>query len=118
MRGVRIRTYLSQIIPKWDNFVNMRFWDISIKGEIFMANRLWDEKYQTFLAVVKGLRKSSGMTQIELAARLDKPQSYVSKYESGERSLDFVETMEVCEALGVNPEKLIKLYQKSQPDII
>lgn len=43
------------------------------------------------------------MTQADLAAKLHRAQSFVSKYESGERHLDVVEFIEVCKALGVSP---------------
>ena len=52
-------------------------------------------------------RKSRGLTQVELARRLSRPQSFVSKYESGERRLDVVEYMEVMEALGASPWGLL-----------
>lgn len=52
-------------------------------------------------ALLKELRSAKGFTQGEVAARLGKPQSYVSKYESGERRLDVAELMAVCSALGV-----------------
>lgn len=43
------------------------------------------------------------MTQQELAARLHRAQSFVSKFEGGERHLDVVEFVEVCKAIGVSP---------------
>ncbi|MGE5193186.1 MAG: helix-turn-helix domain-containing protein, partial [Deltaproteobacteria bacterium] len=54
-----------------------------------------------FRELLKELRTASKLTQSTLAARLGRPQSYVSKYENGERRLDFVETAYVCQALGV-----------------
>ena len=42
------------------------------------------------------------MTQAQLAERLERPQSFVSKYERGERRLDFVEVFEIAEALRVD----------------
>jgi transcriptional regulator with XRE-family HTH domain len=45
-------------------------------------------------------RSDAGLSQVDLAARLNRPQSYVSKYESGERRLDLVEFIEVTEAIG------------------
>ena len=47
-------------------------------------------------------RKDAGITQAKLATKLKKPQSFVSKYETGERNLDFVEVIEVLEGLGVD----------------
>lgn len=36
-------------------------------------------------------RKKAGLTQLEAAKKLDKPQSFISKVESGERNIDFLE---------------------------
>jgi len=41
------------------------------------------------------------MTQRELMVKLNRPQSYISKYESGEKRLDILELREACEACGV-----------------
>lgn len=53
-------------------------------------------------------RHEKGLTQVEVAAFLNKPQSFVSKYESGERRLDIIEFLEVCKALKVNPLIIIQ----------
>lgn len=63
-------------------------------------NQVWDEKHQRFRSYLKHIRKESGLSQQELADKLKRPQSFVSKYERGERKLDFIETVEICEALG------------------
>ena len=52
-------------------------------------------------------REACGMTQVELAAALHRPQSYVSKVERGERRLEVVEFIEYARALGASPEALI-----------
>lgn len=75
-----------------------------------MANKPWDEKRKALTAILKGFRLERGLTQTELAERLGKPQSYISKFESGERKLDFVEVMELCVVLGVRPELLVAEY--------
>ncbi len=54
-----------------------------------------------FRELLKQLRISNNLTQDQVATRLGRPQSYVSKYETGERRLDFVETVYVCQALGI-----------------
>jgi transcriptional regulator with XRE-family HTH domain len=53
-------------------------------------------------------RKSAGLTQRELAKRLHKPQSFVAKYEGGERRVDVVEFLTICNAIGADPTKLMK----------
>jgi transcriptional regulator with XRE-family HTH domain len=53
-------------------------------------------------------RKAAGLTQRKLADRLHKPQSFVAKYEGGERRIDVVEFLTVCQAMRVDPAKLLK----------
>src|SRR5216684_2578225 len=47
-------------------------------------------------------RKTAGLTQHELAKRLHKPQSFVAKYEGGERRIDVVEFVTICQAIGAH----------------
>lgn len=52
-------------------------------------------------------RKAGGMTQAELAAALGKPQSFVAKYENGERRIDVIEFADITAALGVSGADLL-----------
>jgi len=73
-----------------------------------------NEAYKRLRSVLIQARKQSGFTQVELATRLTRPQSFVSKYERGARRLDVVEFREVAVALGVDPIRLLKkLYRES-----
>jgi transcriptional regulator with XRE-family HTH domain len=54
-------------------------------------------------------RRSKEITQQQLAKLLARPQSFVSKYESGERDLKIPEFLDICEALDADPHALIKL---------
>src|SRR5437763_1365869 len=67
---------------------------------------------EIFRELLKGLRTSKRLTQTGLADRLGHPQSYVSKYETGERRLDFVETVLVCEALGEDVAQFAATFAK------
>lgn len=54
-------------------------------------------------SLLRDLREARGLTQAEVAARLDRPQSFVAKYEGGERRLSVFEFIDVTRALGVEP---------------
>ena len=54
-------------------------------------------------------RKAKGLTQAELAETLNKPQSFVAKYENGERRIDVVEFVDITAALGVSAADLLSL---------
>jgi transcriptional regulator with XRE-family HTH domain len=53
-----------------------------------------------------------GMTQVQLANKLRRPQSFVSKYENGERRLDVVEFLEIMKALSASPERFLRAIYK------
>jgi transcriptional regulator with XRE-family HTH domain len=73
------------------------------------------ERYAKFLSVITGARVRLKLSQRELARLLRKPQSYVSKYERGERRLDVVEFLELCKVLKLNPcEALKKIEGKAR----
>ncbi len=57
-------------------------------------------RYALLTRLLVQARLDAGLSQVELASRLRRPQSFVSKYESGERRLDVVEFVEVAEAIG------------------
>ena len=59
------------------------------------------ERYRRFLHRLKEARNVAGLTQHEAAKRLHKPQSFVSKCESGERRVDFVELLVFAKLYGV-----------------
>lgn len=63
-----------------------------------------------FRELLRDARVAKGLTQADVAKRLGFPQSYVSKYESGERRLDFVETAKVCEVLGMEIEQFAAAF--------
>jgi transcriptional regulator with XRE-family HTH domain len=70
--------------------------------------------YQQFTSLLKGARMAAGLNQEDVAARLNRPQSFVSKYESGERRLDVIEYLEVCSALGISPHDIIATLNRNR----
>jgi transcriptional regulator with XRE-family HTH domain len=59
-------------------------------------------------------RSRADLTQEDVAERLCRPQSFVSKYESGERRLDVVEFLEVCAAVGVDGVKVLRQVEAAR----
>lgn len=62
------------------------------------------------LSMLRNLRNDAGVTQVALAESLGVPQSFVSKYESGERRLDLLELQRVCQALDVSLVSFVKRF--------
>ena len=65
-----------------------------------------------FRALLMKARKAAGLTQQKLAKRLGKPQSFVAKYEGGERRLDVLEFLSVARALGTDPIRIIRTLMR------
>ena len=76
-----------------------------------------NEAYRLFRELLTELRRSKGVTQVALARLLGVPQSYVSKYELGERRIDIIETFRICRALGADPVVFVrKLVKAIEPE--
>jgi transcriptional regulator with XRE-family HTH domain len=69
--------------------------------ELILSPQIYSPRYQKFLDKFRQARLDANLTQVQVAERLGKPQSYVSKCESGERRVDFVELLDFA-----------KLYEK------
>jgi len=76
-----------------------------------MRSSTWDTQNKILQELLRNLRAKSGFTQLELAVLLDRPQSYVSKYESGERRLDLLEIRNICICCGVDLPKFVQLLE-------
>ncbi len=73
-----------------------------------MTSSIFSKRYEIFRLLLVSARKNAGATQQSLAEQLNKPQSFVSKYESGERRLDLVEFLDVATALQFDACQFIK----------
>lgn len=67
-----------------------------------MQNKIQLEERKKLLVLLRNMRVDAGLTQAELASRLARDQTFVSKYEGGERRLDILELREVCRATGTD----------------
>ena len=69
---------------------------------------VFTDEYDVLLRRLISARTEAGLTQQELASRLDRPQSFVSKYERKERRLDVLEFVVVCGVLKVDACSIIR----------
>jgi len=76
-----------------------------------MQKSLSSAKQRSFLGLLRQVREEADLRQIDVAQRLDQPQSFVSKYESGERRLDLLELELVCAACGTGLDEFVKRYK-------
>jgi transcriptional regulator with XRE-family HTH domain len=74
------------------------------------------ELYQALLALLIRARKDAGMTQVALADRVGRRQTFVSKYELGERRLDIAEFIIISRAIGADPLALIQNAETEGPE--
>ena len=64
------------------------------------SKALQTKRYRAFIARLRLAREEAGLTQEQVAARLGRPQTWVSKCELGERRVDFVELEDWAVACG------------------
>lgn len=65
-------------------------------------------EYGHLCRLLVALRQKAGLTQRQLAARLDREHSFVWRIETGERRLDVVEFYWVCQALEANAPSVFR----------
>lgn len=68
-----------------------------------------DIRRETLRRELREARLRAGLRQVDVAAALGKPQSYVAKVERGERRIDLIETLDLCHAVSLDARRLIKL---------
>jgi transcriptional regulator with XRE-family HTH domain len=67
----------------------------------------FSRRHDQFRKILAQARQDAGLTQVALAKKLDRPQSFVSKFELGERRLDVIEFLDIARALSIDPAKVI-----------
>lgn len=90
---------------------------IYVKGVYYslMGTRTNIAEKKRFLSLVRQMRVDAGLRQADLAQKLGEPQSFVSRYESGERRLDVLELRQICAVMGVSLADFIKQLEGDSP---
>jgi transcriptional regulator with XRE-family HTH domain len=76
-----------------------------------MTRSVFSPAYRRLREWLVEARHARGISQVQLANLLGRPQTFVSKYERGERRLDFVEVLEITAALHVDARDLVEELQ-------
>lgn len=72
-----------------------------------MQKSLRTPRQQLLLTLLVEARKERNLTQADVAAALGKPQSFVAKYENGERRIDVVELVDIAAALNISSADIL-----------
>ncbi|SDI90382.1 Helix-turn-helix domain-containing protein [Frankineae bacterium MT45] len=75
-----------------------------------MDKSIHSEEQQRLCDLLRTVREESGLRQVDVAERLGVPQSFVSKYETGERRLDLIELRQVCTALDMSLTEFVQRF--------
>lgn len=78
-----------------------------------MKKRIYIAQRSRLVSLLREMRVEAGLTQTDLAARIERDQTFVSRYESGQRRLDVLEVREICQAIGINLEEFVKRLEKA-----
>lgn len=74
---------------------------------------LRSDLYRRMIELLVEARKEAGITQVELGKRLGQRQTFVSKFELGERRLDVAEFVAVSSAIGAHPYDIIRAAEEA-----
>jgi transcriptional regulator with XRE-family HTH domain len=80
-----------------------------------MQKSLKSAEYARLIEVLVAVRHEADVRQQALAAKLGRPQSFIAKYEGGERRIDVIEFIAIARALGADPLKLFKEFLAGEP---
>ncbi|MGH6682254.1 MAG: helix-turn-helix domain-containing protein [Bradyrhizobium sp.] len=83
-------------------------WIGSLWGQRTLSKQLRTARHRRVMAVLVEVRTKARVTQRELAQRLSRAHSFVSRIEKGDRRLDVPEMIQWCEALGADPVDVMK----------
>ncbi len=77
-----------------------------------MSRTLGSPRHEALRAFVVRQRLKANLTQVQVAKRLGRYQSYVTNIETGQRRIDVVEFIELAKAVGFDPVQAIKRLMK------
>lgn len=79
-----------------------------------MKKSIYSEQQEALVKLLRQIRIEKGLTQLDLANILGQPQSFISKYESGERRIDLIELKFLCNAFGISLIDFVNRFEGEQ----
>ena len=85
----------------------------ALSTDLAMEKSIFSPDHKKLQRLLRQVRLGAGLRQADLAALLGKDQSFVSKYERGDRRLDLVELRHICQAVGISLSDFAKRFEQS-----
>ena len=83
-----------------------------LPGGDSLSRTLGSPRHRSLVKLVIQERKAAGLTQVQVAKKLRRYQSYVTLLETGQRRLDVVEFMDIADVIGFDaPSAIRRLYK-------
>ena len=79
-----------------------------------MSRTFSSSRHEALVKFLKKKRKEAGLTQWDVAQRLRRYQSFITDYERGQKRIDAVELIEICEAIGISPHDALKVIVRKR----
>ena len=77
-----------------------------------MGSSIYTAEHKRLAALLREMREQADMTQTELALRVGRNQSYVTRYETHRRRIDFAELLAILRALDVSLREFAERYEE------
>lgn len=81
-----------------------------------MTKTIYTEAQAALCEAITAARKNAGLSQMEMAAKLNCHQSMIARVESGQRRIDVIELIIIARAIGVDPYEIIGGLSDKVPD--
>ena len=81
-----------------------------------MPRTLGRPRHEALRGFIVEQREQAGLTQHEVSARLDRPQSFIASIETGQRRVDVVELLDLAKAIGFDPHDAVRRLLRAAAD--
>jgi transcriptional regulator with XRE-family HTH domain len=75
------------------------------------------QRHHRLVELLVAARKQAGIRQAELARRVGKTQTFVARFEAGQRRIDTIEFLALCEVIGLDPLKVVRKLLKVEGEL-